>query len=105
MTDMEYDVVYVARSPASMKQEEFAAMVDETCNGRAAGGWRLVSAVGDYGAVVTLGVWLIFTREAGSAFDQPIADTDEDIPGVEGLDEDGGESREPAGVDDEESAQ
>ncbi len=103
MTDMEYDVVYVARSPASMKQEEFAAMVDETCNGRAAGGWRLVSAVGDYGAVVTLGVWLYFTREAGSAFDQPIADTDEDIPSVEGLDEDGGEPHEPARVEGEES--
>ncbi len=43
MTDMEYDVVYVARSPASMKQDEFAAMVDEMCNGRAAGGWRLVA--------------------------------------------------------------
>ncbi len=97
MADMEYDVVYAARSPASMKQDEFAAMVDETCNGRAAGGWRLVSAVGDYGAVVTLGVWLIFTREAGSAFDQPIAETN--------ADEDGGESQEPAGVNEEESAQ
>ncbi len=107
MTDMEYDVVYVARSPARMKQEEFAAMVGETCNGRVAGGWRLVSTVGDYGAVVTLGVWLFFTKEAGSAFDQPIADTDtdEDIPGVEGSDEDGGESHETAGVDDEESTQ
>ena len=97
MTDMEYDVVYVARSPASMKQDEFAAMVDETCNGRASGGWRLVSAVGDYGAVVTLGVWLYFTREAASAFDRPIAETK--------ADEDSHESQEPAGVDDEESTQ
>ena len=97
MADMEYDVVYVARSPASMKQDKFAEMVDELCNGRAVGGWRLVSAVGDYGAVVTLGVWLFFTREAGSAFDQPIAETN--------ADEDGGESQEPAGVNDEESAQ
>ncbi len=107
MTDMEYDVVYVARSPASMKQDEFAAMVDELCNGRAVGGWRLVSTVGDYGARVTLGVWLFFTREAGSAFDQPIADTDtdEDIPGVEGFDEDGGESHEPARVEGEESTE
>ncbi len=107
MTDMEYDVVYVTRSPASMKQDEFAAMVDETCNGRAAGGWRLVSTVGDYGARVTLGVWLFFTKEAGSGFDQPLVDTDtdEDIPGVEGLDEDSGESQEPARVDDEESTQ
>ena len=105
MADVDYDVVYVARSPASMRQDEFAAMVDELCNGRAVGGWRLVSTVGDYGARVTLGVWLFFTREAGSAFDQPIADTDEDIPGVERLDEDGGESEEPAEVDDEESTQ
>ncbi len=105
MTDMEYDVVYVARSPARMKQEEFAAMVDETCNGRAAGGWRLVSAVGDYGAVVTLGVWLYFTREAGSAFDQPIADTDEDAPGIEEFDEDGGESHEPAQAEGEKSTE
>ncbi len=89
MTDVSYDVVYVARSPASMKQEEFAAMVDDTCNGRAAGGWRLVSAVGDYGAVVTLGVWLYFTREAGSERDQPIAKTDAsgDVRGDGGLDE------------------
>ncbi len=107
MADMEYDVVYVARSPASMKQDKFAEMVDELCNGRAAGGWRLVSAVGDYGAVVTLGVWLYFTREAGSALYQPIAETnaDEDVPSTAGLDEDGGESQEPAGVDDEESTQ
>ena len=105
MTDMEYDVVYVARSPASMKQEEFAAMVDETCNGRAAGGWRLVSAVGDYGAVVTLGVWLYFTREAASAIDRPIADTDEDAPGFEEFDEDRGESHEPAQAEGEKSTE
>jgi len=91
MTDVSYDVVYVARSPANMKQEEFAAMVDETCNGRAAGGWRLVSAVGDYGAVVTLGVWLFFTREAASERDQPLAETDagRDARGDRGLDEAG----------------
>ncbi len=105
MADMEYDVVHVGRVPASMKPDEFAAMVDEMCNGRAAGGWRLVSAVGDYGAVLTLGVWLIFVREVGSALDQPFADTEEDIPGVEGLDEDGGESQEPARVEGEESTQ
>ncbi len=97
MADMEYDVVYVARSPANMKQDEFAAMVDEMCNGRAAGGWRLVSAVGDYRAVVTLGVWLIFIGEAGAAFDRPIAETN--------ADDDSGESQQPAGADDEESTQ
>ncbi len=107
MADVEYDVTYAARSPASMKQDDFAEMVDELCNGRAVGGWRLFSAVGDYGARVTLGVWLIFTREAGSASDQPLAktDTDEDVPGFGGLDDDGGESQEAAGVDDEESTQ
>ncbi len=105
MADVEYDVTYAARSPASMKQDDFAEMVDELCNGRAVGGWRLFSAVGDYGARVTLGVWLIFTREAGAAYDQPLAETDEDVPGFGGLDDDGGESQEPAGVDDEESTQ
>ncbi len=107
MADVEYDVVYAARSPASMKQDDFAEMVDELCNGRAVGGWRLFSAVGDYGARVTLGIWLIFTREAGSASDQPFAetDTDEAVPDFGGLDDDGGESEEPAGVDDEESTQ
>lgn len=60
----EYEVLYIARSPASMRQEDFAAMVDETCNGRAVGGWTLVSTAGDYGAKVTLGVWLYFGREA-----------------------------------------
>ena len=109
MADMEYDVTYLARSPASMKQDDFAEMVDELCNGRAVGGWRLFSAVGDYGARVTLGMWLIFTREAGSASDQPLAkaetDTDEVVPDFGGLDDDGGESQEPAAVDDEESTQ
>jgi len=97
VTDMEYDVVYVARSPASMKQDEFAAIVDETCNGRAAGGWRLVSAVGDYGAVVTLGVWLFFAREAASERDQPLAETDagRDVRGDGGLDEGGSAMSEP----------
>ena len=89
MSDVEYDVVHVGRVPASMKPDEFAAMVDETCNGRAAGGWRLVSAVGDYGAVLTLGVWLFFTREAASEGDQPLAETDagRDARGDRGLDE------------------
>ena len=107
MADMEYDVTYLARSPASMKQDDFAEMVDELCNGRAVGGWRLFSAVGDYGARVTLGMWLIFTREAGSASEQPFAetDTDEAAPDFGGLDDDGGESQEPAGADDEESTQ
>ncbi len=107
MADMEYDVVYVARSPASMKQDDFAEMVDEICNGRTAGGWRLLVTVGDYGMVVTLGTWLIFTREAGSALDQPIAKTnaDEDVPSSAGLDEDRGESQVPAGFDHEESTQ
>ncbi len=107
MAEMEYDVTYAARSPASMKQDDFAEMVDELCNGRAVGGWRLFSAVGDYGARVTLGMWLIFTREAGSASDQPFAetDTDEAVPDFGGLDDDGGESQEPAGADDEESTQ
>ena len=110
MADMEYDVTYLARSPASMKQDDFAEMVDELCNGRAAGGWRLFSSVGDYGARVTLGMWLIFTREAGSASDQPDqplaeaeTDTDEAVPDFGGLDDDGGESQEPAEADDEES--
>ena len=109
MADMEYDVTYAARSPASMKQDDFAEMVDELCNGRAVGGWRLFSAVGDYGARVTLGMWLIFTREAGSASDQPFAEaetgTDEAAQDFGGVDDDGGESQEPVGVDDEESAQ
>ncbi len=105
MADVEYDVTYAARSPASMKQDDFAEMVDELCNGRAVGGWRLFSAVGDYGARVTLGVWLIFTREAGAASDRPPAETDEAVPDYGGMDDDGGESQEPAGIDDEESTQ
>ena len=112
MAEMEYDVTYLARSPASMKQDDFAEMVDELCNGRAVGGWRLFSSVGDYGARVTLGMWLIFTREAGSASDQPDqpladaeAETDESVPDYGGLDDDSGESQEPAGADDEESTQ
>ena len=60
---IQYDVVYVARSPASTRQEEFASQVDEICNGRVAHGWTLMTAVGDYGAKVTLGVWLYFTKE------------------------------------------
>ena len=105
MSDVEYDVVHVGRVPASMKPDEFAAMVDEMCNGRAAGGWRLVSAVGDYGAVLTLGVWLIFVREVASAIDRPIADTDEDAPGFEEFDEDRGESHEPAQAEGEKSTE
>jgi len=99
MADIEYGVAYVARSPASMPQDEFAAMVDEACNGWAAGGWRLVSAAGDYGARVTLGVWLIFAREAASAPDEPLVETgaDEDVAPAAGLDEDSDESAEPAG--------
>lgn len=97
MTDVDYDVVYILRNPASLPQDEFAALVDEACNGRAAGGWRLVSAVGDYGARVTLGVWLIFARGAASApYESPIeTDADEDVPPAAGFDEDSGESPEP----------
>ena len=63
MAESEYDAVYVARSPASMRQDDFAAMMEELCNSRAVSGWRLVNAVGDYGVKVTLGVWLFFSRE------------------------------------------
>jgi len=63
MAESEYDAVYVARSPASMRQDDFAAMMDELCNSRAVSGRRLVNAVGDYGVKVTLGVWLFFSRE------------------------------------------
>ena len=66
MAGTEYDVAYVARSPADMKQDDFANIVNEICNGRAVEGWRLVSAAGDYWARVTLGVWLYFAREADS---------------------------------------
>ena len=98
MTDVDYEVVYVARSPASMQQDEFATMVDEMCNGRTGEGWRLVSAAGDYGARVTLGVWLIFGRDATSAPEQPVAEiaADEDVPSAAGLDEDTAEAPEPA---------
>ncbi|OGO49167.1 MAG: hypothetical protein A2W34_05355 [Chloroflexi bacterium RBG_16_64_32] len=89
MTDMEYDVVYVARSPARLQQDEFAEMVDELCNRRAREGWRLVSAVGDYGTNVTLGVWLILAREAEPRADEPRAgtDADEGVPRATAWDE------------------
>ena len=48
MADLEYDVSYLARSPASMRQDDFAELIDELCNGRAASGWTLFNAVGDY---------------------------------------------------------
>jgi len=90
-----------------MPQDEFAGLVDEACNGRAVGGWRLVSAVGDYGARVTLGVWLIFAREAGSAPEEPLVESapDEDVAPAAGLDEDSGESPESAGDEAEESTE
>lgn len=80
MADIEYDVAYVARSPASMRQDDFAAMVEEVCNGRAVGGWRLVNTAGDYGAKVTLGVWLYFTREAASRSGRPLGGDDDSVP-------------------------
>jgi hypothetical protein len=74
-------------------------MVDELCNGRAGEGWSLVSTAGDYGANLTLGVWLYFAREAGSAPDEPLIETgaDEDVAPAAGLDEDSDESPESAG--------
>ncbi len=98
MTDVDYEVIYIPRNPASLPQDEFAALVDEACNGRAAGGWSLVSAVGDYGARVSLGVWLVFAREAASAPDESLIETgaDEDVAPAAGLDEDTGESTESA---------
>ena len=63
MASLEYEVTYLARSPASIRQEDFAITIEEKCNERAAGGWRLDKAAGDYGAKVTLGVWLFFSRE------------------------------------------
>ncbi len=101
MADVSYDVVYLARSPASMPGDEFATMVDEACNGRAAGGWRLVSAVGDYGAKVTLGVWLYFASEAGSPAETPPAKAaaDDDVRSALGLEEDDGGSAEPPGIE------
>jgi hypothetical protein len=83
MADIEYDVSYLARSPASMRQDDFAEMIDELCNGRAASGWQLFNAMGDYGAKVTLGVWLIFSREPGSGSDRYAATTDIDEPAPE----------------------
>lgn len=99
MTDVDYEVVYVARSPASMQQDEFATMVDELCNGRAGEGRWLVSTAGDYGANLTLGVWLIFAREAASAPDEPLIESgaDEDVAPAAGLDEDSDESPESHG--------
>jgi hypothetical protein len=99
MAGTHYEVAYVARSPASMQQDEFATMVDELCNGRAGEGWWLVSTAGDYGANLTLGVWLIFAREAASAPDEPLIETgaDEDVAPAAGLDEDSDESPESAG--------
>lgn len=105
MTDMDYELLYVARSPASMQQDEFATMVDELCNGRAGEGWSLVSTAGDYGANLTLGVWLIFAREAGAApKESPIETTsDEDALPPAGLDEDTAEAPETAWGEAEES--
>ncbi len=94
MTDVNYEVVYVARSPASMPQDEFAALVDEACNGRAGEGWWLVSTAGDYGANLTLGVWLYFAREASSA-------SGADVAPAAGLDEDSEEPLIESGADEE----
>jgi hypothetical protein len=63
MAEVQYGVAYVVRSPANTKQEDFAVQVEEVCNSWSAGGWRLVNAVGDYGARVTLGMWLCFVKE------------------------------------------
>ena len=57
MASMQYDVVYAARSPADMKQDDFANMVNEICYGRAMDGWRLVSAAGDYGGPIVEKRW------------------------------------------------
>ena len=99
MAGTKYEVVYLLRNPATLPQDEFAALVDEACNGRAGEGWSLVSAPGDYGANLTLGVWLIFAREATSAPDEPLIETgaDEDVAPAAGLDEDSDESPESAG--------
>lgn len=81
MARTDYDVVYVARSPADMKQDEFANIVNEICNGRAAEGWRLVSTAGDYGARVTLGVWLYFAREGdSSSAELPTDSSGDEVP-------------------------
>lgn len=63
MADVQYGVAYLARSPATTNQEDFGRQAEEVCNSWAAGGWRLLNAVGDYGARVTLGVWLYFVKE------------------------------------------
>jgi hypothetical protein len=63
MADVQYGVAYLARSPATTNQEDFARQAEEVCNSWVAGGWRLLNAVGDYGARVTLGVWLYFVKE------------------------------------------
>jgi hypothetical protein len=98
-----------------MQQDDFAAMVDELCNGRAGEGWSLVSTAGDYGANLTLGVWLYFAREGGSAPDESLVETgadedvapaaDEDVAPATGLDEDSGESPESAEGEAEESTE
>ena len=127
MAGTKYEVVYVARSPASMQQDEFAAMVDELCNGRSGEGWSLISTAGDYGANLTLGVWLYFAREAASALDESLVETgadedvapaadedvapaadedvetgaDEDVAPAAGLDEDSDESLIETGADED----
>ncbi len=63
MAAEEYSVVYVVRSPATMRQEEYAPLVQDECNKWAGEGWRLLNAVGDYGQRVTLGTWLYFVKE------------------------------------------
>jgi hypothetical protein len=84
MARTDYDVVYIARSPADMKQDDFGNMVNEVCNGRAAEGWRLVSTAGDYGARITLGVWLYFAREGDSASERPLTESyGDDVPGAD----------------------
>jgi hypothetical protein len=98
-----------------MPQDEFAALVDEACNGRAGEGWWLVSTAGDYGANLTLGVWLYFAREGAPVRDEspiepaadedvtPAADedvdtgADEDVAPAARLDEASDESSESTG--------
>jgi hypothetical protein len=63
MAEVQYGVAYVSRSPASTKQEDFVVQIEEVCNSWGAGGRRLADAVSDYGARVTLGVWLCFVKE------------------------------------------
>lgn len=89
MAESEYDAVYVARSPASMRQDDFATMMDELCNSRAVSGWRLANAVGDYGVKVTLGVWLFFIRERAPDTDDlaTTVDASEELASVTKLEE------------------